>query len=49
MKPLSQAYHELGNAYGRSSSEEVRIVINKYRDIYVRDDNMGLVKQVKLI
>ncbi|XP_055376294.1 COP9 signalosome complex subunit 3 [Condylostylus longicornis] len=46
MKPLSQAYYELGNAYATSSSDEVRNVINKYRDLYSRDINLGLVKQV---
>jgi len=46
MKPLSHAYHELATAYVTSSSEEVRNVINKYREAYVRDVNMGLVKQV---
>lgn len=46
MKPLSHQYHELANAYGTSQSEEVRNIINKYRDIFVRDTNLGLVKQV---
>ena len=46
MKPLSQAYHELANAYGTSSSDEVRNVMIKYREVYTRDTNFGLVKQV---
>lgn len=46
IKPLSHAYHELANAYESSQSHEVRNVINKYRDVYVRDVNLGLVKQV---
>lgn len=45
-RPLSQAYHELAAAYGTSSSDEVRNVMNKYREVYVRDSNLGLVKQV---
>lgn len=44
MKPLSHAYHELASAY--RESETLRNVVNKYRDIYVRDLNLGLVKQV---
>lgn len=46
MRPLSQAYHELATAYATSSSDEVRNIINKFRDIFVRDVNMGLVKLV---
>lgn len=46
MKPLSHAYHELANAYGTTLSEELRTVATKYRENYVRDTNLGLVKQV---
>lgn len=46
MKPLSHVYYELAKAYGTSSSEELRTVINKNREVYVRDINLGLVKQV---
>jgi COP9 signalosome complex subunit 3 len=46
MKPLSHAYHETANAYLTGSSDEVRNVINKYRETFNRDTNMGLVKQV---
>ncbi|KAG4070605.1 hypothetical protein HA402_013525 [Bradysia odoriphaga] len=46
MKPLSHVYYELAKAYGTSSSEELRVVINKNRDVYTRDINLGLVKQV---
>lgn len=46
MKPLSHVYYELAKAYGTSSSEELRVVINKNRDVYIRDINLGLVKQV---
>lgn len=48
MKPLSHAYHELANAYGTASSEEMRNVINKYRDTYRNDTNLGLVQQVSI-
>ncbi|KFB41777.1 AGAP006445-PA-like protein [Anopheles sinensis] len=46
MKPLSHAYHDLSTAYNTSSSDEVRTVVNKFRDVFLRDTNMGLVKQV---
>ncbi|XP_058120188.1 COP9 signalosome complex subunit 3 [Anopheles ziemanni] len=46
MKPLSHAYHDLSTAYNTSSSDEVRNVVNKFRDVFLRDTNMGLVKQV---
>ncbi|XP_055308668.1 COP9 signalosome complex subunit 3 [Sitodiplosis mosellana] len=46
IKPLSHAYHDLATAYETSQSDEVRNVINKYRDVFVRDVNLGLVKQV---
>ena len=46
MKPLSHAYVDLSNAYATSSSDEVRNVINKHRDQFIRDTNMGLVKLV---
>uniref|UniRef100_U5EXW2 COP9 signalosome complex subunit 3 n=1 Tax=Corethrella appendiculata TaxID=1370023 RepID=U5EXW2_9DIPT len=46
MKPLSHAYHELANAYNTTSSDEVRNIVNKYRDLFTRDTNMGLVKLV---
>lgn len=47
MKPLSHVYYELAKAYSTSSSEELRVVINKNRDVYTRDINLGLVKQVR--
>lgn len=46
MKPLSRSYYELAAAYETSQSEEVRNVTFRYRDIFVRDTNLGLVKQV---
>lgn len=47
MKPLSHVYHELASAFSTTSIDDVRNVINKYRDTYIRDKNMGLVKQVE--
>lgn len=46
IKPLSQSYHDLANAYLTNSCEEVQSIINKYQELFVRDHNMGLVKQV---
>ncbi|XP_055628425.1 COP9 signalosome complex subunit 3 isoform X2 [Toxorhynchites rutilus septentrionalis] len=46
MKPLSHAYHDLSSAYHSSNCDEVRNVANKYRETFIRDTNMGLVKQV---
>lgn len=47
IKPLSQPYHELANVYTNNQSPEaVRAVITRHQEIYIRDSNMGLVKQV---
>lgn len=47
IKPLSQNYHELANVYiNTGSPEAVRSVITKHQEAFVRDNNMGLVKQV---
>lgn len=46
MKPLSRAYHDLAGAYATGLSEELRNVTFRYRDVFVRDTNLGLVKQV---
>ena len=46
MKPLAQVYHDLATAFATSSSDELRIVMNKFREVFTQDTNMGLVKQV---
>lgn len=46
IKPLSHPYHELANAYATSQSDELRIVTNKFHDVFERDVNVGLVNQV---
>lgn len=46
IKPLANHYHDLVNVYGNSSSEELRILILKYSEAFMRDNNMGLAKQV---
>ncbi|KAK7112546.1 hypothetical protein V1264_011990 [Littorina saxatilis] len=45
IKPLCQAYHDLATAYGSNNPADVRSVITKHNDTFVRDNNMGLVKQ----
>lgn len=47
MKPIAQVYHNLAVAYATTSSEEVRNCISKYSETFVRDNNMGLAKQVR--
>ncbi|KAK0090730.1 hypothetical protein PV325_006289 [Microctonus aethiopoides] len=46
IRPLSQAYQELATAYSTNSCEEVQGIINKYQELFSRDHNLGLVKQV---
>ncbi|XP_076682822.1 COP9 signalosome subunit 3 isoform X2 [Andrena cerasifolii] len=46
MKPLSQQYQELATAYQMNSCEDVQNIITKCQQIFTRDHNMGLVKQV---
>ncbi|XP_024874421.1 COP9 signalosome complex subunit 3 [Temnothorax curvispinosus] len=46
IKPLSQQYQELATAYLVNSCEEVQSIITKYQQVFVRDHNLGLVKQV---
>ncbi|XP_044748612.1 COP9 signalosome complex subunit 3 [Coccinella septempunctata] len=47
MKPLSQAYISLAAAFEMNNSSELRNVIAKNSEIFTRDFNMGLIKQVK--
>lgn len=46
MKPLSQQYQELANAYLINSCDEVDNIITKYEEVFTTDQNFGLVKQV---
>ncbi|XP_076238191.1 COP9 signalosome subunit 3 [Calliopsis andreniformis] len=46
MKPLSQQYQELATAYQMNSCEDVQNIVTKYQQLFTRDHNMGLVKQV---
>uniref|UniRef100_UPI00358E414F COP9 signalosome complex subunit 3 n=1 Tax=Myxine glutinosa TaxID=7769 RepID=UPI00358E414F len=45
IKPLSNAYHELAQAYVTNSPVELCSVVAKHRDTFLADKNMGLVKQ----
>ncbi|XP_061088860.1 COP9 signalosome complex subunit 3 isoform X2 [Conger conger] len=45
VKPLSNAYHELAQAYATNDPAVLRGLVNKHSDLFTRDNNMGLVKQ----
>lgn len=46
IKSLSMAYQDLATVYKTGNCEEVRNTVAKFREVFVRDTNMGLVKQV---
>lgn len=46
IKPLSQPYHELANAFCSNSSTELCATAAKHHETFNRDHNVGLVKQV---
>ncbi|KAK4877067.1 hypothetical protein RN001_009573 [Aquatica leii] len=46
IKPLSQPYHELTNAFASNNSAELNMIVNKHNEVFARDHNLGLVKQV---
>jgi len=46
MKPLCHMYTEIVTAYHHNNAEELRAVVNKYREVYESDSNLGLVNQV---
>jgi COP9 signalosome complex subunit 3 len=43
---MSAAYNDLATAYATNSSAELQKVVAKHTDIFTRDTNLGLVKQV---
>jgi len=45
IKPLCQHYHDLATVYNSNNPAELRVVVNKHQETYIRDNNMGLVKQ----
>ncbi|XP_065826764.1 COP9 signalosome complex subunit 3-like [Oscarella lobularis] len=46
LKPLCAPYNELTTAYSTNSAAEVQKVVTKHKDAFIKDTNMGLVKQV---
>lgn len=46
IKPLSQPYHDLATAFAMDNNSSLNTIVNKHSDVYTRDHNMGLVKQV---
>ncbi|XP_046610346.1 COP9 signalosome complex subunit 3 [Neodiprion virginianus] len=46
IKPLSQGYHDIATAYLTNSCAQVNTVMTKHQELFVRDHNWGLVKQV---
>lgn len=46
IKPLSQPYIDLANTFALNNSAELNRIINKQTEVFTRDQNMGLVKQV---
>ncbi|XP_076060686.1 COP9 signalosome subunit 3 [Oratosquilla oratoria] len=45
IKPLSQVYWDLGVAYATNCPDKVHGLVTKHQETFVRDQNMGLVKQ----
>ncbi|XP_050539567.1 COP9 signalosome complex subunit 3 [Daktulosphaira vitifoliae] len=46
LKPVCQAYLDIIPAYQSGDSAELQRIITKYEDVYQRDKNRGLVRQV---
>ncbi|XP_064623892.1 COP9 signalosome complex subunit 3-like [Lineus longissimus] len=46
VKPLCQAYHDVALAYGTNNPAELQAAVNKHTEVFTRENNMGLVKQV---
>ncbi|KAH1002278.1 hypothetical protein HUJ04_008377 [Dendroctonus ponderosae] len=49
IKPLSQPYTDLAAAFVINSIAEVNNIITKHSEVFIRDQNMGLVKQVSSV
>merc|ERR1719419_821391 len=45
IKPLCQPYNDLTSAYSTNNPVEIRNVATKHQEVFMRDNNMGLVKQ----
>lgn len=46
IKPLSQQYNDFANAFTTNNSSELNTIITRHQEVFTRDHNMGLVKQV---
>lgn len=46
IRPASQPYHELASAYATTRTADVQNVLQKYAEIFSRENNTGLTKQV---
>ncbi|KAF4514256.1 UNVERIFIED_CONTAM: hypothetical protein B566_EDAN019543 [Ephemera danica] len=46
IRPASQPYHELATAYATTRTADVQNVLQKYAEIFSRENNTGLAKQV---
>ncbi|XP_066250443.1 COP9 signalosome complex subunit 3 [Euwallacea similis] len=49
IKPLSQPYNDLTNAFVTNNSAELSAIITRHSEVFTRDHNMGLVKQVSSV
>ncbi|CAG9770503.1 unnamed protein product [Ceutorhynchus assimilis] len=49
IKPLSQPYNDLAQAFTNNSFTELNNIITKHAEVFNRDHNMGLVKQVSSV
>ncbi|XP_056633990.1 COP9 signalosome complex subunit 3 [Diorhabda carinulata] len=49
IKPLSLPYTDLANAFTSNNTAELNTVLNKHSEVFNRDHNMGLVKQVSSV
>ncbi|KAL1517426.1 hypothetical protein ABEB36_001191 [Hypothenemus hampei] len=49
IKPLSQPYNDLTNAFVNNNVTEMNNVISKHTEAFTRDRNLGLVKQVSSV
>ncbi|KTF88112.1 hypothetical protein cypCar_00043436 [Cyprinus carpio] len=48
IKPLSNAYHELAQVYASNNPAELRAVVSRHGETFTRDNNSGLVKQIRI-
>jgi COP9 signalosome complex subunit 3 len=49
IKPLSQPYNDLATSFTSNNTADLNSVLNKHREAFTRDHNLGLVKQVSSV